>query len=86
MTTSGTADDVAREWDDAPLTTKQYGDGTDGINGFYGMTFMTTQDATVDTALVAYIKQVYSGDATEAVTDPNGKDATFFVQLDVDTS
>ena len=36
--------------------------------------------------VVQYFKQVYTGAATEAVVDPDGKDATFFVQLDIDTS
>ena len=86
VTVSGTQDDVYRNFDSSPLSTKQYGDGTDGgIDGFYGMTFMTTQDATVDAAVVNYIKQVYSGAATEPVVDPDAVDASFQLELDIDT-
>ena len=55
------------------------------MDGYYGMTFMTTQDATVDAAVVNYIKQVYSGEATEAVVDPDAVDASFQLELDIDT-
>jgi hypothetical protein len=35
--------------------------------------------------LVSYLRQKYNNEATEPVIDPDGKDASFFLQLDIDT-
>ena len=32
-----------------------------------------------------YLKQKYKGEATVPVVDPDGKDASFFLQLDIDS-
>ena len=80
--TSGTATNVRVAW---TATSKHYSDAQSNMDGYYGMTFMTTQDATVDAAVVNYIKQVYSGEATEPVVDPDAVDASFQLELDIDT-
>ena len=80
--TSGTATNVRMRW---TATSKHYSDAQSNMDGYYGMTFMTTQDATVDAAVVNYIKQVYSGEATEPVVDPDAVDASFQLELDIDT-
>ena len=49
--------------------------------GFLPRSYRTASD----TALVAYIKQVYSGEATEPVVDPDAVDASFQLELDIDT-
>ena len=69
----------------ASPTSKRYSTAQTHLDGYYGMTFMTTQDATVDAAVVNYIKQVYSGAATEPVVGPDAVDASFQLELDIDT-
>ena len=81
--TSGSIIDLQHDF--SIPTSKAYSSAQTHFEGYYGMTFMTTQDATVDAAVVNYIKQVYSGAATEPVVDPDAVDASFQLELDIDT-
>ena len=67
-------------------------------DALYGRAFSTAQahmnsimgdyihcDLTSGTDVKRYLKQIYRGESTVPVVDPNGRDAQFQLELDIDT-
>ena len=68
---------------DNTLTQHTISTAQTNLNTRYGTFCHCT--TTAAPTLVSYLRQKYINEATTPVVDPNGKDASFFLQLDIDT-
>ena len=68
---------------DSTLTQHTISTAQTNLNTRYGTFCHCT--TTAAPTLVSYLRQKYNNEATTPVVDPNGKDASFFLQLDIDT-
>ena len=64
-------------------TNRSFSTAQANMNSYHGSYVHCTEAAASDVG--NYLRQKYKGEATVPVVDPNGKDASFFLQLDIDT-